>query len=156
MIIINLDGTISDDKWRERKINLNMSDMSRYHEYNLLAGFDDVGNEHLFRGKDIIVFTSRYNFYSAITFEWLRRNNIEPKILMFAPDNMRISHQDLRRQQLTMLFRNDSDIMPEMITTAYDNRHEVCTMYRKEGLHAEQVLNITKKGIIDVARSNLN
>ena len=46
MIILDLDGTIADDKWRHKFINLKVDDaMMRDHEYNSLAGFDDFCNE---------------------------------------------------------------------------------------------------------------
>lgn len=148
-IILELDSVISDDKWREKHIDIKTMGMHRYHGYHLLAGFDDVCNEQLFSEHEIIILTDHPVFYSVITYEWLRRNNISPKIMMFRPTQSTMSTRQQRYDQLMSMFRL-FDVKKEDIVAAYDYRHEVCKMYRTEGIHAEKVLNISKKEDNDV------
>ncbi|MCK5604474.1 hypothetical protein KAR91_21470 [Candidatus Pacearchaeota archaeon] len=146
-IICELDSVISDDKWREQHINIKTMGMHRLHNYHLLAGFDDVCNEQLFRDDkhELIILTNRPVFYSVITYEWLRKHDINPKAMLFRPTQSTMSPRQQKYDQLMNLFRL-YEIKKEDIVAAYDYRHEVCKMYRTEGIHAEQVLNLRKDG----------
>jgi hypothetical protein len=144
--IIDLDSTISDDRWRQHHIDITIDNpMQRYHNYHLLAGFDDIANEQLFRpvapGK-LIITTSRPEFYAAITFEWLNRHNIKG-IVLFRPTKCTWSSSALKQEQINTL-RLRFGIKPEDIEVAYDDRHEVCAMYKKNKINAIQVLNLRK------------
>ena len=144
-IILDLDGTISDDKWREKFINLREQGQYRWHDYHLLAGFDLVCNEQLFRQTehDIIIITSRSLMYRVITMQWLHINNIQPKYIAFRPSKSTLPSADVKNGLLTSLMLQHS-IKLEDIKCAYDDCHEVCVMYRKMGLQAIQVLDRRK------------
>lgn len=144
-IILDLDETISDDRWRQKEINLNIEGMERWHNYHLLAGFDDVCNEQLFRdtGCEIIIATGRYVLYAPITLEWLRRKNILAKIIMFRPNKDTRSPAELKHEQINTLIMQHG-VKTEEIFCAYDDCHATCEMYRKRGIDAIQVLNCRK------------
>lgn len=139
--ILDLDGTISNDKWREKFINLKEQGQYRYHDYHLLAGFDLVCNEQLIRTtNDIIIITGRHVMYRVITMQWLHINNIKVKYIVFRPTKNDLPPAAMKNYLLTSLMLQHS-IKLEDIEIAYDNCHSVCAMYRKMGLQAIQVLN---------------
>ncbi len=137
-IILDIDGTIADDRWREDRIDLRMQGNSRYHIYHMLAGFDKVMNKHLFEMSEfgIIIFTSRPLGYACITKEWLKRNLIRPESVMFRPQADLSNHRDLKKRFLKTVI---AEVGVDKIECAYDNRHEVVRMYKDCGVKAEQV-----------------
>ena len=152
MIILDLDGTIADDKWRHKFINLKMKDpMMRDHDYNLVVGFDELCNEHLFLDKEIIIITERPVFYKAITFEWLQRKGIKTKFIVFRPNGNTLPDHELKNIQLTSLMLQHS-IKVEDIECAYDDNHAVIKMYEKFGIQAIAVLNRRKDEVSEVSK----
>ena len=142
-IILNLDSTISDDKWRQPMIDLRHEGKLRFHEYHLLAAFDEVVNKQLLNEHDLIIFTGRLAFYKAITIEWLIRAGIVPKIIKFRDNKCNDSPSQLKHNMLQSLFLGHQ-IKKEDIICAYDDDYAVCQMYRKNGLQSIQVLNMRK------------
>lgn len=143
--ILNLDGTISDDKWREKFINLKETGQYRYHDYQCLAGFDMVCNEQLFRASanELIIITSRPMLYQVITMQWLFTHNIPVKYIGLAPSRYTGSGSDLKNGLLTSLMLQHSIDLKD-IEVVYESHPDVCTMYRKMGLQAIEVLNRRK------------
>ena len=139
IIILDLDNTVADDAWRIPRINWQKSNPDeRYHDYHLLAAFDDVGNRHLFEGvpHDIVVFTARPVAYAALTMEWLSRNGIVAKhVLMRNPGDYRHS-RDLKMTQLRWLL-DLYDVQKHEIVCAYDDRQDVVDAFRANGIAAE-------------------
>lgn len=145
-IILDLDNCISDDEWRIDRINHHHPDrFVRYHEYQLLAGFDKFKDNELIDWEcKIIISTARPEFYRSITHEWLKRNNINPIAIYMRPDQdyrpsaqLKASH--LRHMMITRI--ND-------IECAYDDREDVVEMYRKFDVKAQlvKIHNNTKWG----------
>lgn len=140
MIILDLDNTIADDSWRIEHIDWECENPDgRYHIYHLLAAFDEIGNKHLFEGKErIVIMTARPTFYAPITIEWLKRNGLVEFELYMRPDGCELHSSELKRAQLHHMFQFRG-VKPEEIECAYDDRPDVIEMYKKNGVNAELV-----------------
>lgn len=137
MIILDLDNCISNDLWRIKHIGWQHKDINRrYHDYHLLAGFDECRNRELFEGRgDIAVFTARPVMYRAITTEWLARNGVHWKHLLMRNDSDHSHSVDLKERQLNWLISH-YDVPLGSITHAYDDRPDVVEMYKRRGVPA--------------------
>lgn len=136
-IILDLDNTISNDGWRIPRIVWDETrSFPRYHTYQLLAGFDQIGNEELFRDTDrkIIVITARPAFYAPITLHWLDLHGVSVGTALFrANDDYRHSVQV--KHDLLFSLRG---ILP-VETCAYDDDFAAIDMYKRAGVKAKQV-----------------
>lgn len=141
-IIFDLDNCISDDAWRIPKIDWHHDCPSeRYHRYHLLSGFDELKNRQLldqWSNHGVLISTARPKTYSAITQEWLKRSGVDPVAIFMRPTDDHAHSVDLKRRHLTALLSFlDADISE--ILAAYDDRADVVSMYRDQGVPAVQV-----------------
>lgn len=137
MIILDLDACISNDAWRIPKIQWQHNDINRrYHDYHLLAGFDECRNKELFEGRTAIaIFTARPVMYRAITEEWLKRNGVNWSHLLMRNDSDHSHSVDLKERQLDWL-SSLYEVPISTIEHAYDDRGDVIAMYRRRGVPA--------------------
>lgn len=137
MIILDLDNTVANDSWRIPRIQWQHKDVNRrYHDYHLLAGFDECRNQELFEGRtEIAIFTARPVMYRAITEEWLKRNGVFWSHLLMRNDSDHSHSVDLKERQLDWLLSHYKVKFSD-ITHAYDDREEVIAMYRRRGIPA--------------------
>ena len=140
-VILDLDNCIADDAWRIPKINWQKSNpMERYHDYHSLSGFDRLGNQDILtrhESDEIIIFTARPVLYSALTQEWLRRNEVNYEYLVMRNNNDHRPSLELKRTML-MWMPDVYGIPLEDIVAAYDDRPDVVEMYRKYGIDAHK------------------
>lgn len=138
MIILDLDGCISNDAWRIPSINWQKQDPNdRYHDYHSLAPWDELGNRDLIDGHDdqITILTARPVSFRAATVEWLKRNDVPFRhLIMRNIDDHRPSVK-LKETQLAWL-RSHYGVPFTFIKAAYDDRPEVVEMYRSKGINA--------------------
>lgn len=134
--ILDLDNCIANDAWRIPRISWQHIDPDRkYHDYHMLAGFDEVGNEELFKGRsNIIIFTARPVLIRAMTEEWLRRKGVDYDILMMRNNGDHRKSVDLKMQQLHWLSQYSIEL--KQIEHAFDDRQDVIDMYKKCGVPA--------------------
>lgn len=135
--ILDLDNCISNDGWRIPKINWDApTAFRRYHEYQLLAPWDECGNLDLFTGFDgrIVVLTSRPVMYRASTLEWLARHGIKCDLIMRNDADERPSTL-VKESQLRDLWHYGVQLRD--VECAFDDRPEICEMYRSHGIKAE-------------------
>ena len=139
MIILDIDNCIADDAWRIPRINFQHADPDRrYHDYHALAPWDKRGNEALFLNReDIAIFTARPVAFFAPTAEWLQRNGVRWQHLLMRNAGDHRHSVELKAQQLRWLLVH-YDVEPQDIECAYDDREDVCAMYREAGLKAER------------------
>lgn len=140
-IILDLDNTISNDGWRIPRIAWD-EDKSflRYHEYQLLAGFDQIGNEELFRNTacKIIIITGRPAFYAPIALHWLNLHGVNVDTALFrANDDHRSAVQV--KHDLLYEFLKRRGIFPVDIACAYDDNHAAINMYKRISIKAQHV-----------------
>jgi len=145
-IIIDLDNTISDDSWRINRIDWSKEDdLARYNDYNLLSGFDIAGNEWLFQDNDheVVVLSSRPEFYAPITVQWLKSIDIEPIFLIMRENGDNSTPAELKQKQLQS-FYNVMRATAADVIGAYDSDSESVEMYIKNGINAH-VVDIHRK-----------
>lgn len=136
MIILDLDNCISNDAWRIPRISWNHQNPTRrYHDYHMLAAFDEPGNVELFKGRsDILIFTARPVMIRAMTEEWLKRVGVDYEVLIMRNDNDHLPSVDLKMKQLHYLPVYGIDA--GKIEHAFDDRPEVVEMYKRCGIPA--------------------
>lgn len=134
MIILDLDNCIADDGWRIQHINWQLKDPDRrYHDYHLLAAFDECKNVHLFNGReDIIILTARPITFKAATVEWLFRNNVWHKHLLMRNVGDHRPSVKLKEAQLGWL--TEYAVGLSDIELAVDDRPDVLEMYARYGI----------------------
>jgi|TARA_R110000823_G_scaffold88614_6_gene196969 hypothetical protein len=134
-IILEIDNVISDDSWRADKIkNEKLMPSGKFHEYNMLCGFDVPGNEWLFdNDHEVVVLTSRPRFYVEPTKQWLLNANISPACLIMREDNDHSSSLQLRKKQL-FNFSETMKATADQIVGAYDSQQEIVDMYSDSGI----------------------
>jgi|TARA_R110000803_G_scaffold61958_2_gene122067 hypothetical protein len=109
--------------------------MGRHNDYHLLSGFDVAGNEWLWQSNDykIVVLTSRPEFYSAITLQWLKNIDVHPACLIMRENEDYSSGPELKHKQLNAFYKR-MEAGPEDIVGAYDDCREVVEMYCSQGI----------------------
>lgn len=140
-ILVDLDNTISDDRWRLDRIRHKDQDPeSRYHDYHLLAAFDDCCNRKLFevRNTKTIVMTSRPETYKAMTREWLLRNDVPLAMLFMRPKYNYDPSPKLKKSFVNVL-NTLYGVRNSQIFAAYDDRQDVIDAYESIGIPARRV-----------------
>lgn len=134
-IILDLDNCISDDGWRIDRIRWDKSYQQRYHEYHMLSGFDKYRNSHLVCGYDVVISTSRPQFYEQITRRWLFVYGIKPVMLLMRKDG------DYRPTVQVKLEHHQAtkDALPNDLHCIYDDNPAVIAMYKSLGINARQI-----------------
>jgi hypothetical protein len=146
MIILDLDGTISNDAWRLDRIREDVpSSFEKYHAYHSLSAFDEVMNEDLFRGTkhDVAIFTGRPILYQPVTEEWLKRNGIMYKVLMMRSLSDTRPAAELKQEFFVNLVKAHKEAFPKnrlKVVSAYDDSMDVVRMFRKKcGIKAKLI-----------------
>ena len=124
-IALDLDGTISDDRWRLPLIDYSMSDpWGAYHtvcDEDVLIHADILDTT-----LPLVVITSRPEYVRTKTERWLARHGIAPFLLSMRPHGCDWSASVLKPRLLWMALR-DYDLEIEAI---YDNDPFVLAGYR--------------------------
>ena len=133
-VILDLDGTISDDLWRLDFIDHSAEDpFTIYHSAGML---DNLINRHLFAecSHDIFILTARPLTAHDWTVSWLQRHCVPFVALrMRGPLDFRGSAV-MKYQWALELQRNGYEIV-----AAYDDRQDVIHAYRSLGIPAQLV-----------------
>lgn len=141
VILLDIDNCISDDGWRINRIDWGTYDkFYRYHAYHMLAPWDACGNRDLFEHeggrRHVVLLTSRPVHYRVHTVEWLQRNGVWYSHLLMRNDHDHRPSTSIKRSMVESLI--EYGIHRSQIECAYDDREEVCAMYRSLGIKAEQ------------------
>lgn len=138
--IVDLDGCISDDRWRRHLIGEANGAKDRYHEYHKCLLRDEPANLHEIVGDQFVIITGRPVRYRELTTLWLRDVGIEPLYTMMRNDNDHRPVGELKGLMLQALLDvNSYGIQPEEIIDAIDDREVVVAEYRKLGFAARVV-----------------
>lgn len=133
MIICDLDGCISDDRWRRMLMPVNGGSWDSYHE---MACKDYFVNEKIIIGQQAIIFTARPSQYRTPTLRWLAENGIDIAELYMRPKGNMMPSLLLKKK-----FLDDMTFETPLtdISAAYDDRQVIVDMYRRHGLNAQRV-----------------
>ena len=142
-VILDLDNVISDDAWRIPRIKQDEPDLfKKYHDYHLLAGFDNFKNQHLVniiesRGHKIIISTGRSEHYRAITEKWLDVYCICPVKIYMRPEEDTRSSSEIKMAHYTKLIL--TSVSRHDIACVYDDNPNVITMYKLLGIPTQPI-----------------
>ncbi len=143
--IIDLDGCISDDRWRHQYIgSTDMNPAERWRVYHENMGGDslinssEVGPEWHAYDRRLVVFTARPVDYRELTVAWLRINRITPLHIIMRNNHDHRPAIDVKRQMIGWL--PDLYGVPiDEVVEAIDDRDDVVAMYRSCGIDARVV-----------------
>lgn len=136
-ILLDLDGCISDDLWRQPFINKAHPDPNerwrRYHEHLIYDAFknQDLVFDHSYK---IIVVTSRHELYRPMTHRWFARHDIRVEEMFMRADGDFRPSLTVKEELLDRLL---CDISRDQIVCAYDDRPDIVDLYHRYDLHAE-------------------
>lgn len=129
--IIDLDGCISDDRWRRHFIDEAAGNPDdKYKQYHAACGKDTPANlavvRSLARRYTIVVFTARPIEHKEVTWEWLHKHNVPAQAMYMRPTGNHMTSVDLKQQMLLQL--------DEHVQFAIDDRSDVLEMYANNGV----------------------
>jgi hypothetical protein len=131
--IVDLDSTVSDDRWRQWLIDPSQPDSNdKYHAYHIHCDQDPVINRHLVDESPVpVVFvTARPEYTRQKTCEWLREHNLRYIALVMRPDDDNSPSPVLKQRALLELERIFE------IESAYDDREDVIEMFLHHNIKA--------------------
>lgn len=138
VIIVDMDGTISDSSWRNELAPSNGGSWAQFHDNCHLDKPITIieAVNILSEWFDIIISTARPSYILPKTEAWLLSNaRFEVKKIY-----MREDHQyELSSAELKALHLDDMKARGFDIFIAIDDREDVCEMYRLKGVNAWQV-----------------
>jgi hypothetical protein len=142
LVIFDLDGCISDDEWRRGMIDERKPDKyGTYHEQILDDDPVLAGKDHLAKcisaGEFPVFITARPFKYAPQTRTWIQKHLglfATDDYWLFMRDNLNTkSSVDIKREALALIKRSYPNAK---IVCGYDDREDVVTMYRCEGIEA--------------------
>lgn len=143
-VIFDIDNCVADDGWRLPLIKWDEPDMEkRYDDYHRASLADRAGNvAHFDREMRIglipIFMTARPVAFAAQTEAWLREKlGVDRHILLCRNNNDHRASVEVKREMLSWLFQYD--VRLDCVMRAYDDRADICAMYREFGIDAIQM-----------------
>jgi hypothetical protein len=150
-VIFDLDNCLADDEWRLKFIRWSQTDTDkRYADYHINCGADKPGNLHLLAAyrnphHGIVFMTARPCMVESHTRAWIENVLLLPRehyTLLMRNDGDRRSSVDVKAEQLRHLLDPNCNYGPKSaddILCAYDDRQDICDMYKANGIVAHCV-----------------
>lgn len=146
--IVDLDGCISDDRWR-RSLIVPLTpgekrwedDHKRFERYHAMIPYDRLANLHELRYNCTpIILTSRPLAYREMTMWWLQEKGIRPLHIIFRNNNDLRPSVEVKRDMVRWLFDyNMYGVQREEVLDAIDDRRDIVKMYQELQLPARVV-----------------
>lgn len=132
--ILDLDGTISDDRWRRWLIDHQAPTVDQmYHHYHIQLDQDEFCNRWtLDCGNPIVIITARPEYLREKTVRWLERHNVKFQQLLMRPEG---DHRPSPMLKLALIADNDL----REIEYAFDDREDVIAAFRSIGIPCAQI-----------------
>jgi len=138
MIICDIDNCISDDAWRAIFVNHDAATIDDiWRAYHMAAFMDTAENLDVVRGKSVCFITAMPEEYRSERERWLRDwlpEDCDWSLLM-RPTGDHTPSVELKRRLLQYV----TSVGEEVIEMCYDDREDICAMYREEGLPATRL-----------------
>jgi len=147
IVVINIDGCISDDRWRRARVPEGANQPEHFAHYHAGASDDPplhfgsaILMNHIANGDFIVFATGRYAKEAESTAAWISRNfRIEPvtdfSILMRADEDQR-PVVEVKREFAAYLNNSFCQQKGMKVVAAYDNRRDVVEVYREAGFES--------------------
>jgi hypothetical protein len=144
--IADLDGCISDDRWR-RHLILPLPPRGEdnnycFQEYHDHCGLDAIANRHeLDPSAELVILTARPISIHLKSADWLAAYELNALCVIHRNIHDYRASVDVKRDQLRWLFDpNSYGFLAEEIVSAIDDREDIVRMYREEfGLNSRIV-----------------
>lgn len=139
-VIFDLDGCISDDRWRRHLVDLTKDDP--YEAYHAECRNDKLINRHLIHDFPLdfipIIFTARPEKFRPQTERWLHDvAKFTPWWIFMRQDDSKKTSPELKEDYLKSMF--SFGVKRSEIICAFDDRDDVLAVYKKHGIHAVKV-----------------
>jgi len=126
--VVDLDGTISDDRWRRWLIDEGESEVDRvYHHYHIHLEGDEFVNRWVVRCPDrpVVLVTARPAYLREASERWLKKNGIQFHSLLMRPEGDHSTSPELKLKLI--------DLAGLEVDFAFDDRTDVISAYRSRG-----------------------
>lgn len=144
--LVDLDGCISDDRWRRELIREEGDPFDRFHAYHLGLHRDAAVNLHeIDPDLDVVVVTARPCLYAEMTLDWLREvAGIQPRYILHRNNHDHRPSVEVKREQVGWLFSYNLNynVNPEDIAAAIDDREDIINMYREHFSFPARIVRI--------------
>lgn len=145
--IIDLDGCISDDRWRRHLINPAKIErgqpgwQERFDQYHMVCHLDELVHRDEIVETLFVILTGRPVRYHDQTIKWLNEERLKPLFLIMRNNHDYSPSTILKRRMVEgLLDPNSYALNIEDIVSAIDDREDIVEMYRSEfGLNAKVV-----------------
>ena len=124
--IVDLDSTVSDDRWRLWMIDpMKEDNFEKYYPYHSFCDQDKPINRHIVDESPVPVFflTARPESVRGKTQKWLKENGFKCQGLLMRSDSDTSSSVDFKKSIATELLQIFK------IESAYDDRFDIIKMY---------------------------
>lgn len=139
-IIVDLDNCICDDEQRLTLVDWDAKDVDkRWHAYHTAAFTSTLRNPSLLDTPyGIIIATARPEKFREVTENWLKEWKVNYDFLFMRMDGDHSSAVEVKRQFIQNLDKVHG-INRRDIVIAYDDREDICQMYREVGIKSHRV-----------------
>lgn len=136
IVIFDLDGTLCDITHRRPLVEGQEKNWGEFYRQcvNDIPKPPVIKIFHLLQsaGNTMVIFSGRSDVVRKETYQWLRKNDIKPDILIMREDGDFTPDDKLKQKWLKII--NKSDIL-----CVFDDRDRIVKMWRGEGLTCFQV-----------------
>lgn len=147
MVIFNLDGCVSDDRWRRDRVAPNAQAPADFKAYHDGAVDDDILKygaailmNHIANGDFIVFCTGRALSYQEPTAKWIIKHfNIQPNddfIICMREDVDQRPVVEVKKDHVNFLVNSFGPQKGKAVIAAYDNRRDVVEAYLAFGFDA--------------------
>ncbi len=130
--IVDLDRTITDDRWRYWLINPRLPDTDpvKYYAYHIHCSGDEPINRYIVDESPVDVFflTARHEYVRGKTEKWLQWNGFHYKTLLMRADDNHEPSAKMKRKGVAELSKTYTS------ESAYDDRLEILNAYHQIGV----------------------
>lgn len=163
--VFNIDGCISDDRWRRARVPEGANKPEHFDAYHAGASDDPplqygaaILSNHIANGDFIVFATGRKMAMADLTAKWIidhfRIAPHEDFVILLRADNDERAVVDVKRDFANFLIQTFAPQREKKIIAAYDNRRDVVDMYNAAGIEST-ILNedgefIPQNSIVEV------
>lgn len=143
--LVDLDGCISDDRWRRSMILPGAVDMpinKGFAVYHSQCWRDEATNlGELLPDCDHVILTARPVMYMYMTQRWLNQNKIYPTVILHRNNEDKRPSYMVKRDQLQWVLNSNNlyNVHLEDIALAIDDRDDILGMYSNYGISTKLV-----------------
>lgn len=129
LLIIDIDGTLADDKWRSNVADFDERQMQAKHDKPIAVMVELVAATHKSWYK--VALTSRNERWRSLTMRWLMDNGIMLHDVVMRPDDDFAPANEFKVKTVKVMCTEFKE--PHITMLLMDSRNDVVQAYRMEG-----------------------